>query len=132
MTTTIHPATLNGQRTGIRRELGRYTLEATERILFGQRVDHDTITITDKPATLTAGCRSYTVDALDTSEGYAPIQALVRDYLQQARRTHRIPAARVSDDWLDDLADSFRYDRQRATTLELDAAINEGCIPDRD
>ena len=132
MTTTIHPATLNGQRAGIRRELGRYTLEGTERVVFGQRVNHGTIKITDKPATLTPGCRSYLIDALDTSEGYAPIRALVRDYLQQARHTHRIPAARVSDDWLDDLADSFRYDRQRATALELDAAIDEGCLLDHD
>ena len=122
MNTESNTLALNGQRTGIRRELGRYTIDGAQRILFGQRVDDTTIKITDKPATLTRGHRTYSVDALDASEGYAPIQALVRDYLTQARRTHRIPAAPVTDAWFDDLADSFRYDRQRATALQADDA----------
>jgi hypothetical protein len=122
MNTESNTLALNGQRTSIRRELGRYAAGGVERILFGQRIDHTTIKIIDKPAVLVSGCRSYSVDAFDTSEGYGPIQALVRDYLRQARRTRRIPAAPITDDWIDDLADSFRYDRQRATALQTDAA----------
>lgn len=123
----IHATTsgLCGQCTGIRRELGRYTIDGTERILFGQRVDQNTIKIIDKPATTVAGRRCYRVDALDASEGYAPVQALVRDYLTQATLTRRIPAAPVSDDWFDDLADSFRYDRERAAALQADALADE-------
>jgi hypothetical protein len=116
---------LNGQCTGIRRELGRYSIDGIERVLFGQRIDHSTIKITDKPATLTCGSRSYRVDALDASEGYTAIQALVHDYLAQARRTHGIPAAPVTDNWFDDLADSFRYDRQRVAALQADATADE-------
>jgi hypothetical protein len=125
MNTSTPALLLNGQRTGIRHELGRYTVDGAERILFGQRVDPGTIKITDKPAVLTSGHRSYSVDTLDASEGYGPIQALVRDYLHQARRTHHVPAASVPDAWLDDLADSFRYDRQRAAALQADAASDE-------
>lgn len=123
-TQTLTPM-LNGQYTGIRRELGRYTIDGTERILFGQRVDHTTIKITDKPAVIESARRSYRVEMLDSSEGYAPITALVRDYIAQAHRTCRVPAAPVTDGWFDDLADSFRYDRQRAVALQADAAADE-------
>jgi hypothetical protein len=116
---------LNGQFTAIRRELGRYTIDGAERVLFGQRLDPDTIKITDKPAVLAGGHRSYNVDMLDASEGFGPIQALVRDYLHQARRTHQVPAACVPDAWLEDLADSFRYDRQRAAALQTDCAADD-------
>ena len=64
-------------------------------------------------------------NALEATEGYATIQALVSDYLAQAQRTHRIPAAPLADDWFDDLADSFRYDRERAAALKQDAATDE-------
>jgi hypothetical protein len=122
---TNTPTPLDGQCTSIRRELGRYTIDGTERVLFGQRVDPGTIKITDKPAELARGRRSYNVDTLQSSEGYGPIQALVRDYLHQARRTHQVPAASVPDQWLEDLADSFRYDRQRAAALQADTASDE-------
>jgi hypothetical protein len=122
---TNTPTPLDGQRTGIRHELGRYTIDGAERILFGQRVDPGTIKITDKPAVLTSGHRSYTIDTLNASDGYGPIQALVRDYLHQARCTRRIPAAPVTDRWFDDLADSFRYDGQRAAVLKEDADTDE-------
>lgn len=125
MNTETHTLALNGQATGIRRELGRYTIDETERILFGQRIDATIIHIIDKPATLQAGRRSYRVDTLNATEGYATIQSLVSDYLAQAQRTHRIPAAPVGDDWFDDLADSFRYDRERAAALKQDAATDE-------
>jgi hypothetical protein len=125
MNTNTPTHLLNGQCTGIRHELGRYTIDGAERILFGQRVDPGTIKITDKPAVLTSGHRSYNIDTLNASDGYGPIQALVRDYLHQARRTHHVPAASVPDAWLEDLADSFRYDRQRAAALQIDAAADE-------
>jgi hypothetical protein len=125
MNTDTPTLLLDGQRTGIRRELGRYTVDGAERILFGQRINPDTIKITDKPAVLTGRHRSYRVDTLDASEGYGPIQALVRDYLHQARCTHTIPAAPVTDLWFDDLADSFRYDGQRAAVLKEDADTDE-------
>jgi hypothetical protein len=125
MSTENHTVELDGQSTGIRRELGRYTIDGTDRILFGQRVDRATIKIIDKPATLEAGRRSYSVDALAASEGYAALQALVNDYLAQAHRTNRIPAASVADDWVDDLSDSFRYDRERAAAIKVDAATDE-------
>ncbi len=100
MTTKNPTLLLTGQCTGVRRELGRYTIDGIDRVLYGQRVNHSTIQITDKPAVLAHGHRSYLVDALDASDGYAAIQALVRDYLTQARRTRRIPAATVTDEWL--------------------------------
>lgn len=125
MTSTLTTTILDGQCTGIRRELGRYTIDSTTRILFGQRIDHTTITIIDRPAVLANGQRSYRVETLPAGEGYAPILALVRDYLHQAARTHRIPASPVSDRWLDDLADSFRYDHQHENALRADTAADE-------
>lgn len=124
MSTDTTTPPLNGQCTGIRRELGRYTAEGIDRILFGQRVDRNAIRLIDTPAVPARGCLTFAIEVLDATEGYGAVQALVADYLQQARRTHQIPAAACADNWFDDLADSFRYDRQRAAALKADAAAD--------
>jgi hypothetical protein len=78
---------------GERVELARYTVASGERVLYGQRVD-GVVRVTDHPAT--DGGRCYLVERELEQEGpgaYAALQALVADYLDQARRLDQIPMA---------------------------------------
>jgi hypothetical protein len=80
-------------RTGVRVELARYVVSAGERVLFGQRVD-GVVRVTDVPAH--AGGRAYLVERGLEQEGSnanAALEALIADYLQQARRLDAIPMA---------------------------------------
>ena len=80
-------------RTGVRVELARYVVSAGERVLFGQRVD-GVVRVTDVPAD--AGGRAYLVERGLEQEGSnanAALEALIADYLQQARRLDAIPMA---------------------------------------
>lgn len=82
-------------RTGVRVELARYTVSAGERVLFGQRVD-GVVRVSDVPAR--AGGRAYLVERgleQDGSCANAALQALVADYLRQARRLDAIPMAQL-------------------------------------
>jgi hypothetical protein len=80
-------------RTGVRVELARYVVSDGERVLFGQRVD-GVVRVTDVPAH--AGDRAYLVERGLEQEGSnanAALEALIADYLQQARRLDAIPMA---------------------------------------
>lgn len=89
------PAGTTPQRgqTGQRVELGRYSTSTGERILYGQRV-LGVVRLTDVP--LTPGGRAYLVERGLEEHGVganAHLQAIVRDYLMQARTRNRIPVA---------------------------------------
>jgi hypothetical protein len=78
---------------GERVELARYTVASGERVLYGQRVN-GVVRVTDHPAT--DGGRCYLVERELEQEGpgaYAALQALVADYLDQARLLDEIPMA---------------------------------------
>jgi hypothetical protein len=86
-------ATSPSGRTGSRVELARYTVGGVERALFGQRVD-GVVRVTDVP--VGARGRAYLVERGLEQEGSnanAALQALIDDYLQQARRLDAIPMA---------------------------------------
>jgi hypothetical protein len=80
-------------RVGERVELARYTVANGERVLYGQRID-GVVRITDHPATERGRC--YLVERELEQEGlaaHAALQALVADYLTQARLLDEIPMA---------------------------------------
>lgn len=80
-------------RTGVRVELARYTVSAGERVVYGQRVD-GVVRVTDVPAR--AGGRAYLVEReleQDGSHANAALQALIADYLRQARWLDAVPMA---------------------------------------
>ena len=75
---------------GDRVELGRYTISAGERVLYGQRV-HGVVRVVDVPA---AGRgRRYIIERGLTS--MAELEAIVADYLQQAAVWDAVPAEPV-------------------------------------
>lgn len=75
---------------GERVELARYATASNERILYGQRVD-GVVRVTDVPAS--GHGRAYLVERELERDGNAALNALVADYLQQARRLDAIPMA---------------------------------------
>jgi len=80
--------------TGRRVELARYRISEGERALYGQRVD-GVVRVTDVP--LATGGRAYLVERGLEEEGpsaNASLQALISDYLDQARRLQRCPLER--------------------------------------
>ena len=80
-------------RVGERVELARYTVAGGERVLYGQRVD-GVVRVSDHPAT--HGGRCYLVEREREKEGpgaYAALQALLVDYLDQARLLDEVPMA---------------------------------------
>lgn len=82
-------------RTGERVELARYRVAAGERILCGQRVD-GVVRVTDVP--LGGGGRAYLVERGLEEEGSnanGALQALIADYLRQARVLDAVPMAGV-------------------------------------
>jgi hypothetical protein len=81
------------RRTGQRVELARYSVAGRERVLFGQRVD-GVVRLTDVP--VGAGGRAYLVERGLEAEGSnanAALQALIADYLREARRLDAVPMA---------------------------------------
>jgi len=88
------PATATSPRgrTGARVELARYAVSAGERVLHGQRID-GVVRVTDVPAD--GPGRSYLVErGLEHEEhANAALQALIADYLRQARQLDAIPMA---------------------------------------
>src|ERR1700722_9540581 len=90
------PRRMVGPTLGERRELGRYTVGAGERILYGQRID-GIVRITDRPADkVTTTNRAYLVESAGDSK--AELDAIVADYLHQAARLQVIPAAAIPFD----------------------------------
>ena len=80
-------------RTGVRVELARYSVSAGERVVYGQRVD-GVVRVTDVPAC--AGGRAYLVEReleQDGAHANAALQALVADYVREARRLDAVPMA---------------------------------------
>lgn len=76
---------------GERVELARYTVRSGRRILYGQRVD-GVVRIADCPAD--GAGRAYLVERELETDGYGPLQALIADYLAQARVLDAVPMAR--------------------------------------
>jgi hypothetical protein len=74
---------------GERVELGRYQISTGERVLYGQRLN-GVVRITDSPHT---GGRAYLVERGLEEDGYAALQALIADYLEQARELDDVPMA---------------------------------------
>ena len=68
-------------RVGERVELGRYTITAGERVLYGQRIN-GVVRVTDKP--LSGNGRSILVERGLTSN--AELEALVVDYVRESER----------------------------------------------
>ena len=86
---------------GERVELGRYQISTGERVLYGQRLN-GVVRITDSPDT---GGRAYLVERGIEEDGYAALQALIADYLDQARELDDVPmATSVLADYLRELA----------------------------
>jgi hypothetical protein len=96
MSTTTPPARQGRVSVGERVELARYSVPAGVRVLHGQRI-HGVVRITDRPAV--AGGRCYLVERELEQEGpgsYAALQALIVDYLEQARLLDEVPMASSS------------------------------------
>jgi hypothetical protein len=69
-------------------ELGRYAVDAGERVIYGQRV-LGVVRLVDEPAT--GDGRRYLIERELTA--MAELEAIVADYLDQATRWRVIPAA---------------------------------------
>lgn len=88
MTTIV---TNHGGRTGLRVELARYWVGGVERALYGQRV-RGVVRVTDVP--LGTGGRAFLVERgleQDGPNANAALQALIADYLREARRLDAVP-----------------------------------------
>jgi hypothetical protein len=95
MSVTIKPSV------GERVELGRYRISTGERVLYGQRVN-GVVRITDNPSD---NGRAYLVERGLEEDGYAALNALLDDYLEQASRLDAVPmASSVLADYLRELA----------------------------
>jgi hypothetical protein len=74
---------------GGRVELGRYRISSGERVLYGQRVN-GVVRITDNPS---EDGRAYLVERGLEEDGYAALNALLADYLEQASELDDVPMA---------------------------------------
>ena len=82
-------------RTGVRVELARYSVSSGDRVLYGQRV-FGVVRLTDVP--LGPGGRAYLVERGLEEEGEnanAALQAVVADYVRQARLRDEVPMESV-------------------------------------
>lgn len=77
-------------KVGQRSEIMRYRAGTEHRVLYRQRVGQS-IRITDRPAA--GNGRAYLVEADLAQDGEAAIEAIVEDYLVQARTLGRVPMA---------------------------------------
>jgi hypothetical protein len=74
----------NSDDVGDRTELGRYcTATGVERVLYGQRIA-TVVRVTDVP--VKSPGRAYLVERGLEEDGYPALLALVRDYLEEAKR----------------------------------------------
>ena len=76
---------------GARVELGRYTIPAGERVVYGQRVN-GIVRVSDRPGGGTG--RSFLVERGLEEDGNAALNALVADYLGQAIAHQQVPMLR--------------------------------------
>ena len=87
---------LVGPQVGQRVELGRYTVPAGERVLYGQRIDGK-VRVTDRPAgRVTPENRAHLID--NDLGSKAELDALMADYLAEAQRLQTIPATAIPFD----------------------------------
>lgn len=77
-------------RIGERTELGRYTVGAGERVIYGQRIN-GRVRITDRPAS--GAGRSYLIERELKVNGYSALKTLVSEYIEQAQSFDAIPMA---------------------------------------
>lgn len=89
----LAPPTSRRPIVGQRVELARYRITAGERILHGQRVD-GVVRITDCASD--RGSRAYLVERGLEQDGYAALNALVADYVEQSEQRDE-PAVLVPD-----------------------------------
>jgi hypothetical protein len=89
-TPTVTEIRRNGNSVGERVELGRYTVLAGQRVLYGQRVN-GVVRVTDVPAS--GRGRAYLVERELEQDGYGALNALVADYLDQAELLDDVPMA---------------------------------------
>jgi hypothetical protein len=90
------PRRMVGPELGERVELARYTVPAGERVLYGQRID-GIVRVTDRPATkVTKTNRAHLIEAGVDSN--AELDAIVADYLAEARRLQVVPATAIPFD----------------------------------
>jgi hypothetical protein len=87
-TPTVTELVRNGNRVGQRVELARYTIPAGQRVLYGQRVN-GIVRVTDVP--VATGGRAYLIERELEQDGNAALQALIRDYVEQAELHGEIP-----------------------------------------
>ena len=89
-TPTVTELRRNGNPIGERVELGRYHVSSDERVIVGQRVD-GVVRLTDRPR---GRGRCYLVERELERDGHgahAALNALVADYLDQARQLGDVP-----------------------------------------
>jgi hypothetical protein len=87
-TTSVTEARGNRNVVGDRVELARYSIPAGERVLCGQRIN-GVVRVTDNPAS--GNGRAYLVERELEQDGNAALQALIADYIDEARRHGEIP-----------------------------------------
>jgi hypothetical protein len=87
-TPTVTELVRNGNRVGQRVELARYIIPGGERVLYGQRIN-GVVRVTDNPAN--GRGRAYLIERELEQDGNAALQALVRDYVEQAELHGEIP-----------------------------------------
>ncbi|HEX3520074.1 MAG TPA: hypothetical protein VHT29_13660 [Solirubrobacteraceae bacterium] len=87
------PESVPNPKTEARKEVARYTLTGGERVIYGHRVD-GRARLTDCPAEGEPGEAHLIEDDLQL-DGNEAMQALLTDYLEQARRLDRVPAERT-------------------------------------
>jgi hypothetical protein len=92
---------------GERVELGRYSVFAGERILYGQRVD-GVVRVTDVPAE--GRGRAYLVERELEQDGHAALLALVADYINQAELHAAVPMTAPAERWLAHIDDTHDTD----------------------
>jgi hypothetical protein len=86
--TVTEPSRRRPPIVGERVELGRYTITAGTRVLYGQRVD-GVVRVVDQP--LSGEGRSYLVERELEQDGNDALKALVGDYIQQSRVHDQVP-----------------------------------------
>jgi hypothetical protein len=87
-TPTVTELVRNGNRVGQRVELARYIIPGGERVLYGQRIN-GVVRVTDNPAN--GRGRAYLIERELEQDGNAALQALVRDYVEQAELHGEVP-----------------------------------------
>jgi len=86
----LSPAGRARPSVGERMELARYRVAGEERVICGQRID-GVVRVTDRPA---AGRgRAYLIERGIEQDGRSALEALVADYLEQARQLEQVPMA---------------------------------------